>query len=359
MSSSLTGQPSGDEGGTRSGRRRALSAVLVGIGLVLLVLVFRSVGWREIAENVSRVGAWFLLLVVLYGLAQLAFAMGWRSVIDPVPPWRQFRRLFAIYLGGDAANALAPGNVAGEPLKVHLVRGIAGASALSSVTIHKHADLLAQWLFVCVGVGVALSRFRLPVAASAGALAATGGLGLLLALMTWALRRGTYAPLIDRLSRWKGLARRIERFRHPAREIDGIIRDFYGAHPRRFAAATAWCFLGWCGGLVETWIILRILTPGAGWAASFAVEGLAMTLNNVFLFVPGRIGTAEGIRTAVFVLLGLPAAQGAAYGLLRRARELAWLVPGLLFLASAASRRSGSGPAGSPVASIAAQELNP
>ena len=57
-----------------------------------------------------------------------------------------------------------------------------------------------------------------------------------------------------------------------------------------------------------------------------------MLLNNMFLFVPGRAGTAEGVRAGVFVLLGMPASTGVAYGLVRRARELLWVLPGLAFL---------------------------
>jgi hypothetical protein len=63
-----------------------------------------------------------------------------------------------------------------------------------------------------------------------------------------------------------------------------------------------------------------------------AVEALAMILNNVFLFIPGRAGSAEGVRAGVCLLLGLPAAQGVAYGIARRGRELIWIVPGLVVL---------------------------
>jgi hypothetical protein len=92
--------------------------------------------------------------------------------------------------------------------------------------------------------------------------------------------------------------------------------------------------------LVESWIVLRLIAPGSGWAAAFAVEALAMTLNNVLLFIPARIGSAEGVRVAVFLLIGLTAAQGAAYGLVRRGRELVWVLPGLLVIA----RRHAFGP---------------
>jgi hypothetical protein len=78
------------------------------------------------------------------------------------------------------------------------------------------------------------------------------------------------------------------------------------------------------------------------------VEGLAMLLNNMFLFVPGRAGTAEGVRTGVFALLGMPASAGVAYSLVRRGRELLWVLPGLLTLGkhpvAIPARRSAAAP---------------
>jgi uncharacterized protein (TIRG00374 family) len=327
------GAPGGAWKSALATRRRIRHTLLLLAGLAILVAVFRSVGWREIAANVSRAGPWFLFVVVIYTLAQLSFALGWRTVIDPVPPLSRFPRLFGMYLSGDAANSLGPGSVAGEPLKVHLLRDATGApAALASVTIHKHAELLSQWIFLSICVGVALARFSLPAAARVAALAATAGLGALLFLWSRALRQGTYSPVLRWLARWKPLVRRLERFHAPAAQVDGRISEFYAAHPGRFARSVAWCFAGWCGGLLETWILLRLLSPGAGWPAAFAIEGLAMTLNNAFLFIPGRVGSAEGIRVAVFLLVGLPAAQGGAYAVLRRGRELAWTIPGLLLL---------------------------
>ena len=327
------GAPGGAWKSAPATRRRIRHALLLLAGLAILVAVFRSVGWREIAANVSRAGPWFLFVVVIYTFAQISFALGWRTVIDPVPPLSRFPRLLGMYLSGDAANSLGPGAVAGEPLKVHLLRDAIGApAALASVTIHKHAELLSQWIFLSICVGVAVARFSLPAAAQVAALAATVGLGALLFLWSRALRRGTYSPALRWLARWKPLLRPLERFHATAAQVDGRISEFYAAHPGRFARSVAWCFAGWCGGLLETWILLRLLSPGAGWPAAFAIEGLAMTLNNAFLFIPGRVGSAEGVRVAVFLLLGLPAAQGGAYAVLRRGRELAWTIPGLLLL---------------------------
>ena len=64
-----------------------------------------------------------------------------------------------------------------------------------------------------------------------------------------------------------------------------------------------------------------------------------MALNNMLLFIPGRVGSAEGIRVGVFLVLGFPAGPGAAYSLVRRGRELAWVLPGLLAFLQWQARR--------------------
>jgi uncharacterized protein (TIRG00374 family) len=315
-------------------RRGRLVRLVLGLaGLVLFAIVLRSVGWSAIAANLARVRPRFAAVVVLYGLAQLAFAAGWWVLFEPRLPLSRFPRIFGVYLAGDAANVLAPGNVAGEPLKVHLLRPeTGGAAALASVTIHKHSDMLAQWVFMAVGVAVALVRFPLPAGVVLAAVVATVGFGVVLLFLSFVLPRRTYSPLVARLARWRPLAKPLARLDRAAASVDERIASFYRAHPRTFQASAAWCFAGWCGGLIETRILLHWLVPEAGWVHAIAIEGLAMTLNNLFLFVPAKIGSAEGVRVAVFLLVGLPAAAGAAYGILKRGREIFWMAPGLVVM---------------------------
>ncbi len=321
-------------GGHRRFFKRVLRIGLLLAGFALVAWITLAVGWPAVQANLARIGGWFLLLTVLYTLAQLAFALGWWVVIDPPRRASLFPRVFAAYLAGDAVNYLAPGNVAGEPVKAHLLRETPETGrALASITIHKHADLFAQWVFALAGVAFSIWRFPLPRAAVVAALVGVAGLAGLLLLMTWALRRGTYSPILRGLARSKFLSARLERFQPAAQAADARIQEFYGARRGSFFAAAGWCLLGWCGGLLETYLILRLLSPSQGWATAFAIEALAMVLNNMLLWVPGRVGSAEGVRVGVFILLGLPAASGIAYSLARRARELTWIVPGLLVLA--------------------------
>src|SRR5437667_7530444 len=173
---------------------------LLVVGLVLLAGILWRVGWPAIAANLAAIGKWFFFLAALYLLAQLAFCMGWWVVIDPALPPSRFARVFGVYLAGDTVNYLTPGNFGGEPLKARLLEGtllraqryeghallraprsegqtLRMGSAVASLTIHKHADMVAQWVFVLAGVGVSLVAFSLPPAVRFAALAGAALLG--------------------------------------------------------------------------------------------------------------------------------------------------------------------------------------
>lgn len=307
--------------------------VLAGLGF--LVWILWAVGWTAIESNLSVIGPWFVVLVVLYFFAELAFTAGWWVLIDPPLRPTNFRSLFGVYLAGHTVNYLVPsGNFAGEPVKAHLMRDTMGLShALASVTVHKHAELLAQWVFLVAGMVLSLSQFDLSTPVKLAAAALLGGLGVTLLLMTWALRKGTFLPMLNRLARWRPLAARLASYQPVAEALDAKVQTFYSRkRSHLFATSTAWCLVAWCGGLLETYVILRLLSPGAGWMTAVAVETVAMILNSLLVFVPGRVGTAEGVRVGVFILLGLPAAQGVAYGIVRRGRELIWIIPGFVVL---------------------------
>jgi len=307
---------------------------LLVLGVGGLAWMFWAVGWPAIDANLAAIGGWFGALVGLYLLAQLAFMLGWWVVIDPGSRPSSFLRLFGVYLAGDAVNYLVPSaNLAGEPVKAHLLRHTVGfGQALTSIAIHKHAELLAQWLFLCGGMVVCLSQYALPLAAELAAAVVIGGLGGVLFFMTWALRKGTFASLLRRLLGWRPFVARLKVFQPSAEALDARIQAFYKTQGSWFFAATGWCLVGWCGGLLETYVILHLLSPHEGWTTAVAVETLAMVLNNLVWFIPGRLGSAEGVRIGVFALLGLPTAQGVAYGLVRRGRELIWTLPGLVVL---------------------------
>ena len=305
-------------------------------GILVIAVLVRRIGWSGIRTNLLLIGPWLPGLVALNLVTQSGFVLALRAVLDPKPlepkpRWRDFRRLYGIYLMGDSANYIVPG--IGEAAKVRLLRDLSGGeAALAAVTLHKHADLIAQSVFSIVGVGAALLWFDLPGAVVAAALLGILLFLILLLVLTWALRRGAFSPILRRLAAWKFLAPRLQRFQRAAEGVDAKIILFHAVNRGRFLGAAALCLLGYFGGVLETWIVLRLLAPSSGWSSSLVLGILPMVLSNAVIFVPGKLGGAEGIRTGVAVLIGLTAAQGAAFSLIRRTRELLWVVPGWALL---------------------------
>jgi uncharacterized protein (TIRG00374 family) len=324
--------------------------LLAGVGLIAWILW--TVGLATVASNLSAIGTRLLALIALYLCAQLAFMTGWWVVMDSEARACGFLKLFGVYLAGDTVNYLVPsGNLGGEPVKAYLLRDALGfGRALSSIVIHKHAELVAQWILLVGGLTVCLAYLELPSLVTLANTVIVTGLGGSLLLMTWALRTGTISPILRRIAAWRPLASYLQIHQPAADALATRIRAFYDEQGRWFLVATGWCLIGWCGGLLETYLVLRILSPAEGWSTAVAVETMVLAFNIVFAFVPARLGSAEGVRVGVFMLVGLPAAQGVAYGAIRRARELAWILPGLVILWKRhlgwfIQRRSGTPPA--------------
>jgi uncharacterized protein (TIRG00374 family) len=328
MSSPPVPASRGPGGARRS--RRVLRIALFVLGIGVLAAILALTGWPAVAANLSAIGWWFPVLVVAYGLAELAFTYGWQVIIGRRPDGPvQFSDTFAAYMASSFVNYFTA--VGGEPVRANLLANKIGyPRALATATVHRHAEMTSQFVFLLLGGGASLMHFELPGFLRIAALAGLGLFGAVILWMTVALRHGLFVSALDRLGR--GPLRWLARFRRTAELLDDRIGEIYERRKEHFLESVGWCFLGWCGGLLETYVVLRLLSPRAGFFEALAIETLAMLINTVLFFVPARIGTAEGVRTALWVLVGFTAAQGIAYGLVRRARELVWLVPGMIVL---------------------------
>ena len=222
----------------------------------------------------------------------------------------------------------------GEPLKAQLLAHKIGyPKALATVAVHRHAEVASQGIFLALGIGITLTHFRVPSGRpDRGALAGCSLLGGMTLWMTCRaparrLRRG---PRVARALSVRSTACGGSRGRRSG--LDVLIGDFYERRQEHFLGSVAGA--SWAGAAAcsrPTSCCACSLRARAGGRA-VAIESLALALNNVALLIPARLGIAEGVRVGVFLLLGLSAAQGAAYSVARRARELLWLIPGLVVL---------------------------
>ncbi|NJD69304.1 MAG: hypothetical protein C3F12_01960 [Candidatus Methylomirabilota bacterium] len=303
-------------------------------GLLGIVWLCQRIGWPAIRQNIAVIGQWFFLLVVLYLFAQMAFMSGWWVLIGSRARQIGYWRMFGVYLVGDSVNYFVPpANLAGEPVKAHLLsRSVGFSRSVTSIMVHKHAEIVAQVLFLSFSLGVAVTQFALPAALQVAALILAAGMGVAVVAAFWALKRGAFGALIRGLVKIGLKPEQINPEWRATASLDRWLALFYKTRMPVFYWATFLCLLGWCGGLLETYIVLQWLSAKPSLAMAVSVESLAMVLNTLIFFIPGRVGSAETVRVAVFSVLGLPAAEGAVYSIIRRGREVTWAIPGLLIL---------------------------
>lgn len=322
-------------------RGRWLRAALGGAGAALVVALIARTSGAGFGRQIASIVPLFLFLVALYTAAQLAFCLGWWAVLADRPAALSFSRLFSMYLAGDCLNYVSPGNVGGEPVRAGLLAAKTGAvRATASVAIHRYAELCAQSLLVAAGLCVMLVRSKLP--AGLVALASTGLLVLLGFLLLLGRALAGRTP-----ERWRAaIASRARPGGRIASALAGLGRleeelsRLRAGGRRRFLLAVSFCFAGWCGGLVETYLILRTLSPGANLAAAVGVEVLCMLANTAVPFVPAKLGTADAARLTIAGLVaGISPSTAAVYAVTRRGREIAWAAIGAVALAWETSAR--------------------
>src|SRR5258705_2193492 len=132
---------------------KAIRAVLLVGGLVVLAFLVAKVGVESVVSVLSRLTWWQLVLICLrYGLIMAVDTLGWRYAFAGEPP--PYLRMLAARTAGEALNIVtALGSVGGEAVKVWLLRpAVPYDESVPSIVIAKTTSTIAQTLFLLLGL---------------------------------------------------------------------------------------------------------------------------------------------------------------------------------------------------------------
>jgi uncharacterized protein (TIRG00374 family) len=307
---------------------RAVKAVLLVLGVILLgVLVYR-VGADPILEALGRLTWWQFGLVCLpYAVITAADTLGWRFAFarDRAPFWR----LYGARLAGEALNVVtAVGAVGGEAAKAWLVRrDVAYEESVPSVIVAKTTITLAQALFLLLGL--VLAWLTLP--ASADLVRAMTWLLVVEILALGGFLGAQLSGLVARGGRLLRMLGAIESIAY-AERLDRALRDYYRTQWRRFGLSLGFHLAGWLLGALDTLVILWALGVTASVTTATIVEALGSGVRFATFLVPASLGPSEAANAAAFAALGFGAGAGLAFSFIRRARQAVWVVIGLAVL---------------------------
>jgi len=323
-----------------------LIATLIVASAVLLWFQLQDVSTREVETLVGRLGYSLPLILLPSVFVLLLDVLGWRQCMNTTQ-FISLRTLLAIRISTDALMNTLPGGVAvAEPMRIVMLNrrlDMPLPEAASATILSKMNIAIAQMLFVLLGVVFALlhsgqHQGLTEVLNHAGGWmtvvpVAVVVLGIL--ALPYSGPRFTQVLGILRRIPLRALQHRIANAEPTLADIDRYIRGFGRGNHGRFVTTIILFFWGWVLMALETWLILNILGADISISQALVFEGLASIVKLMFFFLPSGIGAQDVSFVAMLFAFGIPdaGAVAVAFMLLRRGKELFWVISGLGLLA--------------------------
>jgi uncharacterized protein (TIRG00374 family) len=261
-------------------------------------------------------------LVLINVMVVTIFAGRWWMVLKAQGWDILYLRVVGYRLAGFAVSYFTPGpHFGGEPLQVYLLRkrhSIPTSIAAASVVAERAIELLANFTFLSIGVGITLSMNLISGQLARLAWGVTLALAIIPAVYLAAARRGR-KPVSAVLSlvpdRWPSV-------RASVHEAEDSISELSSERLAGLLGALGFSILSWLVLIFEFWVALQFLGLDLNLLQTVAVATAARLA--ILLPFPGGLGALEASQVLMISSLGYSLAEGAAMGLLIRARDLAF-----------------------------------
>jgi hypothetical protein len=310
---------------------------------------------------VSYAGPLAFTALVPFGFGLTADALGLLILVRGLGHDTRLSQIFPVRLVSEALHLSMPaGFVASDTATAVMLESRCGVPLRDGVV----ASIARKWLvmrshalYIVVG---ALAGFpalltlshRLLGGSSLPWLVATSSvvpLALSAALGAGLLGRSTFARLHGTLARIpsRRLARWLESRRH-----DAALTDSQATRLRTSRSTTARASLAflvtWTFEALESALLLRLVGIQVDLGAVFAIEAGLSLVRSAVVVAPSGLGVVDFGYATVLPMLGADAGGAPAFVLLKRAKELVWVLSGYAVLAVWRSRGAGHPVAVSP-----------
>jgi putative membrane protein len=298
-------------------------------GVALLVVLVIREGASQVAAAIARTG-WGLLALILYHLVQtVSDSAGWLVLIPKEQRMRLSRSFFLHWMGESVNNLLPTARIGGDIVVARLAAmwGMPLKTAIAAIIVDVTVGIVAKVLCLVTG-GILLVTATgrtdlsrpLVVAVLAGVLAVAGFYAVQRAgIFKWS---AMLASGLAKSAQWDSLV-------HGGEALDQTIRSLYARRSGVLACCFFW-ILSWMIASGEIWIALRALGLRASFTTAIILESTFLFIRSAAFLVPGAVGVQEGGFILLGNLVGIPGEIALALSLLRRVRELALGIPGMI-----------------------------
>lgn len=306
----------------------------------LLLAVMAAVAWTfrdhlgEIAAALSAAGwkgvlavaAYHPLSICICGLAWHSLRPGSRSGLFIMARW--------IRDGvGELASFLP---LAGEMAGARLLAcgGLRAAEAGALTVVDVTAEVMAQFVFSLLGVGLWLTRHPSDDLVRWATIGLAASIPVLAAFVL--VQRSTMMRFLETLP--ARLMPKVWQVPDPDSGVHATIAVLWSQR-RRVAAAAFLHLLAWTVSAGEGWVALYMLGHPLPFADVLALECIIFAIRSGAFFVPAALGVQEGGYMVLGAFLGLPPEVALSVSLLKRGRAIILGVPALITWQLLESRR--------------------
>ena len=128
---------------------------------------------------------------------------------------------------------------------------------------------------------------------------------------------------------WLVQSARAQRLLNGIRGVEDTLVAFYATNRWRFLAATVFSVTSLGCGALEILIVLELLNHPVSFTEAWLLQSTVVLVRSAAFFLPASLGAQEATFLIVCGALTGSPATGLAVALIRRARELSWILLGL------------------------------
>ena len=313
----------------RSRRFAPLGVIFGLLGLLLFAYFVSRAGVGDIASNIQRLGAGFLLILGVSGIRYVVRALAWIRCVER-PYQLPFRDAFAARVMGDALGNIIPfvSFAVSEPSKALFVKDrLPLMAGFSSLAIENIFYALSVALFIFSGTATLLLTFALPKGLRYASIAALATTVVLIPIVLLIMRSQT--RFLSGIVGFLGA----KKLKPRAESLEDRIYGFYVNSQRSFLSIFALEMGFHAAGILEVFITLSFISPVAPTLTqAFILESVNRIINIAFKFIPLRAGVDEGGTGQVSKVLGFARGIGETLAIVRKGRDIFWSLVGLLLI---------------------------
>ncbi|MBW2971060.1 flippase-like domain-containing protein [Candidatus Woesearchaeota archaeon] len=302
------------------------------LGLVLFLFIISQVGLSQVIQQYEQTDHRHLILYIMISVSIIAvLILKWEMILRAMGHKISFLNLLlyrqmsysigyvvpSFYIGGETIRALS--------LTRH---NVPTSKAIASVFLDRAVELPFYFLLACIMFFFTLTRFAVPK--SVMIILGVASLYLIFICLNFYYRMFNKQYVLSRhpLLRLFSKTKRVRTLQRKIRIVERNLIRFFNNNRKTFFFSLMLTSLLWALMIAEYKMGLLVV----GYRATIIQIYLIVTMTGIAMMipVPAVLGVMELSQVAVATLVGIPVQVAVALSLLIRARDILWVLSGIL-----------------------------